>query len=354
MPEKTGIRFLLGSNTKRGFVSLFDELKDPVNYNKLYIIKGGPGSGKSSLMKRIIKDLKKQKHDMEFFHCASDPDSLDAFIDHDAKIAMTDGTAPHTTDPDFPGAYDHIINMAECWDTGKLAAGKTKIINLSNNISSCHRMATACITAAAALLDSNMQSSKPYINRDAVNKFTDEFVQKLEGCKTGNETRRLLSAVSVGRIVFFNDTITQLASEIYVLPDKWGAVSDLILSKINHAAAFRNWERITCYCSIRTPDKIDHIIFPSKGIAITSSNEFHPAKGTSLHMLHDLMPDIPKPVEEQMSLHLDKAAELIDMACKHVKQAKILHDELEDFYIDAMDFSKVDSIYEKIKNEIAL
>lgn len=352
MTDKKNIRFLLGSNTKRGFVSLFDELKDPMNGKILYIIKGGPGSGKSSLMKRIIKSMESQDHNIEFFHCSSDPDSLDAFIDHDAKIAMVDGTAPHTMDPDYPGAYDNIVNMADCWDSNKLAENKSEIIKLSKTISSCHRMATSCITAAAALLDNNMQMAKAYINHDAVNNFISGFLKELDGCKTGKEKRRLLSAVSVGRVVFFGDTIPQLASVIYVLPDEWGAVSDLILSRINHAAALMNLDRITCYCSIRTPDKIDHIIFPSKGIAVTTANEFHRERDISRHVVNDLMLDIPKTELELMSLHLKKAKDLTDTACDHVKRAKMLHDDLEAYYIDAMDFSKVDTIYEKILKEI--
>ena len=39
MTDGNYIKFLLGSNTKRGFVSLFDELRDPINGMRLYIIK---------------------------------------------------------------------------------------------------------------------------------------------------------------------------------------------------------------------------------------------------------------------------------------------------------------------------
>ncbi len=352
MQDKSSIRFFLGSNTKRGFISLFDELKDPFGSNKLYIIKGGPGSGKSSLMKKIIKVLERKNHNIEYFHCASDPNSLDAFLDHDLKIAMVDGTAPHVMDPDYPGAYDNIINMAECWDTGKLTENKSKIINLNNTISSCHRMATACITAATALLDNNMQTAKAYVNHDAINSFTDSFINLLNGCKTGREKKRLISAASVGKVVFFGDTINQLASDIYVLLDECGAASDLILSKINQAAAFMKLERITCYCSFRTPEKIDHIIFPSKSIAVTTSNNFHESKDLGKVNATDFMIEIPKSVQEQMALHLKKARELTDIACEHIKRAKIMHDELEAYYIEAMDFSKVDAIYDKIKKDI--
>lgn len=351
MSSGKNIRYLLGSNTKRGFVPLFDELRNPQDGKKLYIIKGGPGSGKSSLMKRIIKVQVERNHDMEYIHCSSDPKSLDGFIDHDAGIAMVDGTAPHIMDPRFPGAYDNIINMADCWDSEHLVKNKHKIISLNEAISSCHNMATSYIKAAAALLDSNIKSAKAYINHNSVNTFVTDLIKKLYGSKTGKEKKRLLSAVSVGETVFFADTITELASTIYVLQDNWGAASSLILSRINNVAEYLGFERIVCYCSIRTPDKIDHIIFPDAGIAVTTYNDFHKFRGSS-QIIDGIMASVPESLDEQMNINLKNAKELINHATNQVKQAKILHDDLEAIYIEAMDFSKVDIIFDKIIAEI--
>lgn len=353
MSSSKNIRFLLGSNTKRGFVPLFDELRNPLGGKRLYIIKGGPGSGKSSLMKKIIKTLSERNNNLEYIHCASDPKSLDAFIDYDANIAMVDGTAPHIMEPKYPGAYDTIINMADCWDNYKLIKNKKEIISLTDTISSCHIMATSYIKAAAALLDHNMQSATAYINHNTVNAFITDLIQKLYETKRGKAKKRLLSAVSVGETVFFSDTITELASDIYVLSDNWGAASNLILSRINDIAAYLGFERIICYCSIRTPDKIDHIIFPYAGIAVTTSNDFHKIKNASVTAVDGIMNKIPEFLDEHMSLNLKNAKDLIDIAAKQIKKAKLLHDDLEAFYIEAMDFSKVDIIFEKIINELS-
>jgi len=346
------VKFLLGSNTKRGFYSLFDELQSPIDGNRLYIIKGGPGSGKSSLMKRVIKQLQAKDHNLEYIHCASDPKSLDAFIDYDSKISMVDGTSPHTMDPIYPGAYDLIINMAECWDDKKLLGKKNEIIALSNIISTCHKMASSCIKSASALLDNNMIMANPFINHDTVNDFTQEIIKELKDSKKSKEKKRLLSAVSVGETVFFANTISALTTKQYVIPDKWGSASALILSKINRAAKNLGLEQITCYCSIRTPDKIDHLIFPKAGIAITTANVFHNTKADNQEVLEDVFKPIPNMENEQMNLHLDMAKELITTASKHIERAKLLHDDLEAFYVEAMDFSKVDSIFDKIIKEI--
>jgi len=352
LSDNNKIKFFLASKTKRGLVPLFDELRDVKNSKKLYILKGGPGSGKNSLMKRVLMRLESNRHSIEYIHCASDPNSLDAFIDHTSGIAMVDGTSPHIMDPGYPGAYDVIINMGDCWDDASLLDHKNDIISLSDTCSTYHQMASSCIRSAAALLDNNMEIAKSYLDNEAINEFVRKLIKDLSGSKIGNLKKRLLSAVSVGEIVFFAETIENLASSIYLIPDKWGAASDALLSRLSHGASLLGIEQIVCYCSIRTEDKIDHIIFPSAGIAVSTSNCFHSLKESKQSITPNFMKSIPNQLHEQMLVHHNIAIELLDKASNHVKQAKLLHDNLEAYYIKAMDYSKVDLIYESIIKEI--
>jgi hypothetical protein len=36
------------------------------------------------------------------------------------KIAILDGTSPHTMEPNFPGVIENIINLGVYWDETKL------------------------------------------------------------------------------------------------------------------------------------------------------------------------------------------------------------------------------------------
>ena len=86
--------YFLGANSKDGFYSLYHELIDLKQANRLYIIKGGSGSGKSTFMKSLANRLK-DKSRIEYIHCSADPDSLDAVVLCDLGCAIVDGTAPH-------------------------------------------------------------------------------------------------------------------------------------------------------------------------------------------------------------------------------------------------------------------
>lgn len=89
------VDFFLGANTPQGFVSRFDQLADPAEGWRKFIIKGGPGTGKSGMMKRLAAELSSRTNRLELIHCSSDVGSLDAVIAADLKASIADGTAPH-------------------------------------------------------------------------------------------------------------------------------------------------------------------------------------------------------------------------------------------------------------------
>ena len=89
------IRFFLGANSPQGFYSLYDQLINPAQARAIYILKGGPGCGKSSLMRRVAQRAEEAGDRVEYIHCSGDPDSLDAIHLPARGAAIVDGTAPH-------------------------------------------------------------------------------------------------------------------------------------------------------------------------------------------------------------------------------------------------------------------
>lgn len=88
------IRYFLGGNTPAGFYSLYHQLSDPERLRAVYIIKGGPGSGKSTLMRRVERHAQAAGLETQQVLCSGDPESLDALILPQLGAALVDGTAP--------------------------------------------------------------------------------------------------------------------------------------------------------------------------------------------------------------------------------------------------------------------
>ena len=99
MSPANSIQYFLGANSPTGFYSLYDQLLPPEQASAIYILKGGPGCGKSTLMRRVAALAQEAGEPVEYILCSGDPDSLDAILLPGKKAALVDGTAPHGTAP---------------------------------------------------------------------------------------------------------------------------------------------------------------------------------------------------------------------------------------------------------------
>ena len=108
--------YFLGANGPKGFVSLYREFCSPDSGNFLWVIKGGPGCGKSTFMKKIGKAAEESGLDVEYVLCSSDPDSLDGVLIPQWHVGYADGTAPHVLDVSFPAAAGAYLDLGPFYD----------------------------------------------------------------------------------------------------------------------------------------------------------------------------------------------------------------------------------------------
>lgn len=99
MADEKHIQYFLGANSPSGFYSLYDHLLPPERANRFYILKGGPGCGKSTLMRQVARRAEEAGETVEYTLCSGDPDSLDAILLPRLGVAIVDGTAPHVVVP---------------------------------------------------------------------------------------------------------------------------------------------------------------------------------------------------------------------------------------------------------------
>lgn len=116
------IQYFLGANSPAGFYSLYSELLSPETANAIYILKGGPGCGKSTLMRRVAQQAAQAGETVEYILCSADPDSLDGVVLPRLGAALVDGTAPHVVEPKYPGAVEQYVNLGNCYDRAGLRA----------------------------------------------------------------------------------------------------------------------------------------------------------------------------------------------------------------------------------------
>ena len=94
-----------GASTPQGLHDFIPELTVGL---KRYLIKGRPGSGKSTLMREVVKKATSLGYDVDVYHCSLDPKSLDMVVVPELSFCVFDATAPHAYEPSL--ATDEIID----------------------------------------------------------------------------------------------------------------------------------------------------------------------------------------------------------------------------------------------------
>lgn len=96
-----------GAATIHGNVDFIPEVTQDIP--KRYFVKGRPGTGKSTFLKKIAAAAKEYGYQVEIYHCSLDPDSLDLIAMRELGVCLFDSTAPHEYFPSRDN--DEIIDI---------------------------------------------------------------------------------------------------------------------------------------------------------------------------------------------------------------------------------------------------
>ena len=124
--------YYVTANGHGGFRSYYDDVYRSTDFTRIFVIKGGPGTGKSRLMQEVATAGERNGIAVYRLFCSSDPVSLDGVIlERDGvRIAMMDGTAPHVRDSAVPGVIDETVDLAAFIDRAKILPERNEILSL--------------------------------------------------------------------------------------------------------------------------------------------------------------------------------------------------------------------------------
>lgn len=344
--------FFLGGSSPDGFRTHFGEMIADTGYYT-YIIKGGPGTGKSSLMKRLAEAFPDEEK--ELYHCSSDPSSLDAVIFRERKVILVDGTAPHTFDPEYPGAVQQILDLGACWDSSMLRKNKDDIISVTAGYKRCHASCRRFLKALAAVTDDTSHIGRIALNEKKLDGFTSRLAAKVlpkkRGADEGKVTFRQLSAVTPDGYV----TYLPKDCAVYLLDDSFYAGSDIFLRRFADTAASRGYDVSVSVCTVHGYETFEHLLIPEQGLAFmtaTPVNELAVEEKQPINFRRFYDKTTAREKKQRIRFNETAAKNLRDEAILSLKNAKAEHDRLEEFYIEAVDFDSVNRIYYAMVSKI--
>ena len=349
------VSFFFGANNKKKYCSLFEELYNPYENGRHIILKGGPGTGKSTLMRKIAEKLENKGYYVERGYCSADPNSLDVVLAPELNFSVFDGTSPHTFDPTLPGISEHIVDLGTAWDRNYLNEHIKEIGELTKANKEQHRKASDFMKVASQIETQSVLLCNSFTDEEKVERYAKRLANRLVPNKkdtdTGKIHKRFLSAISPEGIVVQYDSVVALAENIVTVEDEHGAVSPYIAEYVCKYAVENGYDVYACYCPLFPRFKIEHVIIPELKTAVFTENSYHYSideVSNRIHASRFYDKSAFMQSKEKLGFYKKAKKELIDESVRKISLAKDIHDRLEDYYIKATDFNVINDIGEKI------
>ena len=349
MEKKAAIThsYFASANSFLGFKSYFKEVFNSKNFERIFVLKGGPGTGKSSFMKRVLKLAGELSLRCEEYHCSSDPDSLDGVIIYGekSKVAILDGTAPHERDATIPGAVDELINLGEAWHEGGLIEMRKAIENLNEKKTKAYQDAYDELRICCEFEKKLKAEIKKQINYFEFNTIADEIFSRLSRdlkLRWGETEVKLLSSFSK------NGYTTDFSYEKF---NKAFYVTGSLFARYTLITLLAKRFKESGYGATLVPSPLDPevyeaIIFGNSDTVISvfdGGDEI--ADAERCINSDDYLEKSVKYLSDSIKMHMEFAKEHLTLASKY-------HFELEDIYTPLMDFGIIDEIFEKVSVKI--
>lgn len=340
-------KYFAAANTYQGFKSYFDQVFNPIEYEKIYVIKGGPGTGKSTLMKTVSEHFEKAGCCVEEIYCSSDPSSLDGLICENSgkKIAILDGTAPHVVDAKFPGVIEKIINLGAHLDERWLRAQRDEILALAREKSSAYSAAYSYMKIAG----------------EAHRFMHDTICKNIDFCKAEKAIFEFCHDFYCENKVLFKTRLVSSFGKSGKL--KLDTLDKLDCKRIGITGNETEAGAILSYFSSKlSREKIPHTFFPS-ALSPDLTDAILLNEGTLMLVLGEGDENIRSsdfPTEKTCGYNSERIKSVtylhdisLGEAERWFKIASDLHFRLEEIYSAAMSFDKNEAITQEIVSEMA-
>ncbi len=345
-----------GGNTCLGFYSFYNYIIGE-EAQRIWVLKGGPGTGKSTFMKQIGKELLERGFDLEFHWCSSDHESLDALTIPRYQLAILDGTEPHVVDPCYPGAVDEIVNLGDYLDQTKLVPYKEEIISLRGRVK--HQFATTYSSLRMAKLarDEEISCHEEALDDQCFHRLTGELFRQIFGQNntwgegSPDERHLFASALTPKGIIHYLPSLLDGITFLYLLEGDPGSGKEMILRELAEYA-YRCGFTVDVYHCAFDPAQIDLVVLPERKTAVLNlfkELDFNTESLSGLRYCERIdcntcQDDI---LLTRFDRELRESRELfngcLQRALYYLKEARTYYQQMENYYREAMDFDAVEN-----------
>lgn len=344
--DKFAGEYFVAANTGQGFVSFFDGIF--ANIPRLYIIKGGSGTGKSRMMKDIADHAEAKGYAVGRCLCSADADSLDGVVIPELGVGVLDGTAPHTTDPKYPGAVDEIVDVGRFWNKEKLREHTDEIRGIIDRKSMLFGCVYDLLSAAQSADNAASKMQSKALDREKMRAVARRLARKWKNGSGYEKNVRVLDAFTMKGRIRING-FAEKAEHVYTLCGRHGAETEF-LQEIMRIAEIKEQPIFIA------PDPLDitkicELMLPELGVAfVRDAGTKTPEKNINTERF--IRSELLRPFKTCLTEAKKRKREALASADTLLSHVRKLHFDLEDIYISAMDFEAKEELTNDLIKQI--
>ncbi len=346
-------RYFAASNSSEGFKNYYADCFSEARVDRVYIIKGGPGTGKSHFMRTVARRARTHGYGVTEYECSSDPASLDGVLlvhpeapDGYRRIGLLDGTAPHVCEPTVPGVREEIINLGAFWDGSRLRGEGETIRALTERKSKAYMRAYACLHAAGELDRVADSLISPAIRTDRLAAMASRILRRERAGEGFDALPALRRAVSMGGRVT-RHSFENRTDALLCLDPAYG-LGYRLTEQLMRISREKGHRLLVSYDPIYST-KIDGLLYPDSGLCVlvgeAEPREDCPCRTVSLRRYADA--EALRAVRPEIRHTIGLRTALEEDALSHLAKAGKHHFELENIYASAMDFGEKEAFTER-------
>lgn len=339
--------FFASSNSYYGFKSYFDKIFDSSKFDRIFVLKGGPGTGKSTLMKKVANSMKNSNLNIELFWCSSDPLSLDGLIIENERnrIAILDGTAPHERDAIIPGAIDVIVNLGDSLNINELKERRKEILSLNDLKRGAYRTAYQKLSKSSIIYSNIKAELLNSVDLSLIDAKCNELIKTVIP-RSGLSDVRLFSSFSKNGYSRVSSFIPSL-DNCYTISESHG-FGTVFLTLFSQKLTSENISFIKII-SPKDPESVEGIYFKDSNFAILSTNE----KEVTLNTEDFIKTSEKNALTEKLQTLKNCISIYESEAVDALREASVQHFELENIYTEAVNFEIINNYTENIISELS-
>ena len=340
-------KYFAASNSSEGFCSYYSDVFSPEKFYKIYVIKGGSGTGKSFFMNEIAKCAESKGFSVRYIYCSSDAESLDGIIINEQNIAILDGTFPHIYEPKYIGALESFVNLAEFLDEKLLTSSRKLIENISLEKHRGFERVYRELKSYREISENIADIVAPCLKIEKMKKYAKRFA---DGINKGENNEEHLLTRSIGmRGLSSFDTYFENAKIYYEINDYFES-AHFMMREIYFLMKERGIDlRVSNNPIIK--ERLDALCETDSGLTFEINNRFDD-EGRSINMKRFVDIDAIGKIRHEYRSLVRVRDNILSLVLDEFENIKKYHFILEEIYGSAMNFEAKEQFTREFCNKI--